>query len=310
MRDTGGPGREWPRAAGLLGLLLATSVVRPAVLVALPLLLLALAAGGGRPRAVVVALLALLPVLGGGPGPGLWYLERGWALMAGGWFVALSLRWPGSAFLLRGLGGIAGGAAGGLLYFSLRPGEWAVVEWTIRSRLQGLSAQSLEAFRLLQGGEVATGMTELMIRMAEWQAAIFPALLALATLAGMGLAGWIWARAGNGGAVPPGPIREVRFPDPLVWVLIGGILLILLGEGGWSRAGVNLVALMSALLVLRGTGVLVHLNGGIRLPGVLLVVLGLIFAGPVLLGAAWMVGLGDTWLDLRARAGRNGGVAT
>ena len=80
------------------------SVAQPAVLLAVPFMLMGLVLQPHRLSTLVLAGLAAFLVFGGPPQPGLWYVERGWALLLGGWFVALTLRWPASAFAARALG--------------------------------------------------------------------------------------------------------------------------------------------------------------------------------------------------------------
>jgi hypothetical protein len=74
------------------------------------------------------------------------------------------------------------------------------------------------------------------------------------------------------------------------------------GGDQWTRVGTNAVVFMVALYALRGVGVVLGVRGGLSPLGWVLVGLGLVFAAPALLTGAFLVGLGDTWLDLRARA--------
>jgi hypothetical protein len=139
---------------------------------------------------------------------------------------------------------------------------------------------------------------------------VFPALVALSTLASMGVAWWLHLRIAVRSDRGLAPVREFRFADPLIWLLIVGAGLVLTAQwsDGWGRAGTNLVAFMGALYVLRGLGVLLFLLGGVSITGGLMFALALLLAGPVLLGGALVIGMGDSWLDLRARAraGREG----
>ena len=68
------------------------------------------------------------------------------------------------------------------------------------------------------------------------------------------------------------------------------------------RIGANLAVFMTALYALRGAGVVVFINGGLSLLGALMFILGVLFAAPVVVGFAALLGIADTWLDLRARA--------
>ncbi|MGI9628817.1 MAG: hypothetical protein ACR2QM_18425, partial [Longimicrobiales bacterium] len=53
---------------------------------------------------------------------------------------------------------------------------------------------------------------------------------------------------------------------------------------------------------LRGLAVVAFFKGGVTFGGALLAGMAIFLAAPVVLGAVVMIGLGDTWLGLRARA--------
>ena len=59
---------------------------------------------------------------------------------------------------------------------------------------------------------------------------------------------------------------------------------------------------MGGLYALRGVAVLLFINGGVTGLGILFLVIGMLLLPPVLLLGALIVGVGDTWLDLRSRA--------
>jgi hypothetical protein len=69
-----------------------------------------------------------------------------------------------------------------------------------------------------------------------------------------------------------------------------------------DRVGSNAVAFMGALYALRGAAVFVFVSGGFSWFGYVMTALGLFLLTPVVLGAAMVIGIGDTWLDLRRRA--------
>ena len=56
---------------------------------------------------------------------------------------------------------------------------------------------------------------------------------------------------------------------------------------------------MTALYALRGVGVAVFVNEGLTFLGLLMLILGVLFAAPILFGVAALLGIADTWLDLR-----------
>jgi hypothetical protein len=298
--------REWRRAAGLFLLLLAFSAVRPIVLIGLPFVILSLALPLRRPSALALAAGAAALALVGFERSGFWYAERGWALLVGGCFAALTLRRPATGFLNRGLVALTGALALGSAFFAARPGAWAVVDWSVGERLRSGVATALAAMTVLQNGEGASpGLVTTVYQAAEAQAHLFPALLGLGSLAGLGVAWWLYVRLGLGAHGALGPLRLFRFNDQLVWLFLGGLVLLVAGLGdGWTRAGSNAVVFMGTLYALRGAAVVLFVNGGISVLGMVALAFGLLFLAPVILASALFIGLGDTWLDLRARAAR------
>lgn len=305
--DEGGaspPGRRWPRVAGLLAVVLALSVMEPAVLMGVPYLVFVVALPSRRLTAILAAALAALLVTGSGGRDGFWYVERGWAVLLAGWFLALTVRWPDRGFSARALGAVAGSAGVVGAWAWARPGSWSMLDWLVGERIRGGVATALEAARVLGGGEgVSQALVTTVYQAADVQAQVFPAMVGLASLAGLGVAWWLYARLAHGDPDGLSPVREFRFNDHLVWLFIGGLLVLVLGVGeGWSRAGSNAVLFMGALYALRGAAVVMFFYGGVSLMGAALVGLGLLFVAPVVLGGAMVIGLGDTWLDLRQRA--------
>jgi hypothetical protein len=131
---------------------------------------------------------------------------------------------------------------------------------------------------------------------------VFPALLALESLAALALAWGLFHRMSRTRIGRPlAPFREFRFADQLIWGLLAGIaVLVLPGLQGLRGLGLNLVVFFGALYALRGLAVLAWFIGSRRLAMAALVVLTVIFwpfIGILSLG----VGLGDTWIDWRGR---------
>lgn len=296
-------GRGWPRAAGLVLATIAFSVIGPGVLIGLPFVLLALFL---RPRGSALVLgifLATVVVVGTGPSGGMWYLERGWAILLGGWFLGLTLRWPRSRFFPRALGAVAGAYGVAALVFRVRPESWSVVDWMVTDRMRAGTSAALTALRSVGGeGMVPGEVSDAIYRTLESQGVVFPALLGLASVAALGVAWWIWVRLAHGSDGGLGPLRDFRFNDQLVWLFVVGLALVLLGSSGaWDRLGTNAVVFMGGLYALRGAAVLLFLSGGVSVAGSLLLAVAFVFVAPVLVAGALVVGLGDTWFDLRAR---------
>jgi len=298
--------RSWPRAVGLVSATGLSSVVNPGVLIAIPFGLLVFFMPCRRILALVLAAAATALVCLGDPTSGLWYVERGWALLLGGCFLAVSIRWPGERFLPRGLGAVLGAFLGMGLLFWVRPGEWAIVDWAVKSRLQGALGSFVQAIRVNMGPE---GFPEAFEAWAQETVAlhsfIFPALLGLASLSALGLAWWLFRKLSPSPVGSPeegiGPLIEFRFNDQLIWVLIFGVMALLASSGVMERVGTNAVVFMGALYAVRGAAVALFLTGGLSLFGGVLLLVGFLFVAPFLIVAAVFFGLGDTWLDLRAR---------
>jgi hypothetical protein len=134
-------------------------------------------------------------------------------------------------------------------------------------------------------------------------AELFPALLALASIAGLRLA-WAWYHrlAAHPLGAPPAPFRSFRFNDQLVWGLVAGLGLSLapLPEA-WQLLGANLLLALGALYAVRGLAVFLAQSG--RVTGPMIIVLALItfFLLPFVVGGLTLLGLADTWLNFRRR---------
>ena len=294
----------WLRALGLLAGASLLWVGNPVVLVGVPFLLLAIFRPVKGPLAWgLVGVTAALVTLRGGAS-GFWFVERGWALLLGGCFVALSLRWPGGRFLPKGLGAVTAAFAATGLLFRARPQDWRVTEWLVTERMDWAMSVALQAARMnTETGTLPLELETQAVGILEAQQAVFPALLGLASLSALGLAWWLHHRIGAGPGETIGSLKEFRFNDQLVWILILGFLFLLGSSGLLSRLGTNTVVFMGALYALRGVGVVLFLTGGLSLFGGTLLLLGFVFVAPVLIVGAFVIGLGDTWLNLRARRG-------
>jgi hypothetical protein len=144
--------------------------------------------------------------------------------------------------------------------------------------------------------------------------AVFPALLALQSLAALALAWATYHRLSRARlGAPLRPLREFRFNDQLVWGLIVGLTIMLLPTlTALSGVGKNLLVFFGALYAVRGLGVL----SWFMAPGSLGLTLGIAFLTlwvpfiNVFAALAFMMvgiasvalGLGDTWADWRSRA--------
>jgi len=289
----------------LLGVAMATAVVQPSVLVAAPYVLLGFVLGMRRLGVFVACLLGAVVLTWGAPRDALWYLERGWAALVGGWFVALTLRQPQAAFSERALAAVAGAVAVAAVLVGVRSGAWTSVEWAVGERISQGVGTALEALRLMRGGEaLPPALVTAVHETVEAQKKVFPALLGISSMASLGVAWWVYMRLSSGSDQGVGPLREFRFNDHLVWVFIMGLLLLVTRwEDILARVGANTVVFMGALYALRGAAVILFLSGGLSLFGYVLLAFGLVFLPPLVLTGAMVIGIGDTWLDVRRKLG-------
>lgn len=291
-------------ALGLFATLV--SAVHPALLIAVPMALLLIALPPWRSPYRIVGLVIIALLLAGPPDGPLWYAERGWTLVLGGTFLAIVALRPGGEFLPRGIAALGATSVVGALVLAAT-GGWSSVEWSVARRYR--EAATFWAARMDTAGDPAVAdMADTFRRVADLEVLLYPAMLGLASLAGLAVAWWGYGRlAGRDGALAP--IREFAFTDHLVWLLVAGAALLIapLGEMA-TRAGANLAMFMAGLYVLRGAAIVLALSGVSGLSAVLLGVLTVLLL-PLVATAALVIGLSDTWLDLRRR-GASGGPAS
>lgn len=279
------------------------SVFQPIVLVALPFAFLAL---GGQERTYltgIAGIFALVVLMGGGPEEGLWLVERGWSVLVGGGFLAVTLAWPGLRFTDRAIVAVGVAFTGAAVLMGLQPESWGVLDWLVRARILEGAGSALEALRVIRG---ETGLPEELVKVlyetADLQGRVFPALVGLSSLAALGVAWWTYLRLATRRGDALGPLKGFRFSNGLIWVFIAGLVLVVVGAGdGPQRAGLNALVFMGGLYALRGAAVVVAVNGGMSLFGFVLLGLGLLLLAPLILVGALIIGLGDTWIDLRSR---------
>jgi len=252
----------------------------------------------------------------GPPGTAYDQMARAWAIVLAASFGLLSLLSSATPFFVRALASVAVTLAvaftialsspSGIARFQHAGGEefmrrtavtlgrfqekWDTEQW------KNLTARA----PLLQAADDWT--VDIERELPKHTIPLIPALLALESLAALGLAWGVYHRLSpvRIGA-PLGPLTEFRFNDQLIWALAVGLTLSLLPAFSDGRnAGFNLLLFFGALYAVRGLGVLAWISKGRY---VFIIVLSLIPQGVLLLGLlALALGLGDTWLDLRRRA--------
>jgi hypothetical protein len=293
-------GGGWRGAAALLSVVFFASVTNVGVLLAIPFLLL-VGAKGMRGGATFVAVLIAMLVTVSGVRDGVWFIDRAWAVLLGGCFVALSLARPASKPATRALLAVFGAAAVMAGFVALRAGAWSALDWAISDRAQFAIAQSVEGVEWLRGGEaLAPALVLSMYDLVEVQMQVFPAMMGVASMAALCVVWWVYALLTHSREQGLGPLKDFRFNDQLVWILVGGLLFLVTHFGEpLGRVGANAVVFVGALCALRGTAVVVFMSGGVSLIGFFVTAVGLLFVPKLLLGAALVIGLGDVYLDVR-----------
>ena len=135
----------------------------------------------------------------------------------------------------------------------------------------------------------------------KWSAMLMPALLALESLAALAL-GWSFYHRMSDVAIGPalGELKNFRFNDQLVWgVAVGASIYLLKAFDEGKTAGLNLLIFFGFLYVLRGMGILAWMSRGRAMKFML--VIAAIVAWQIMTPLAFLIGLGDTWLDWRSR---------
>jgi hypothetical protein len=289
---------------GLVTLVFA--VTQPLMLAGLPLAVFLIATG---PRDLRAGLLVTVLVASAflGERSGLWWFERGWPLMLAGGFVWVEAWRRAWGFSEQALAALGFAVVAATAVFVASSGAWLDIEALMAARANAAAQMA----RTLLADRTDLAVESTIQKVVGLQVALFPALLAISSMAALGVA--VTVRDWLAGAWKPGMgrLRSFRFNDHLVWVWLLGLGLLVAPVGQIAdRIGGNAMFFMGALYVLRGVAVLLSIVGAIpwsvAIVGGLLAVL-LYPALALVLTVALIVGLGDTWLNMRSRfAGRGG----
>jgi len=288
----------------LLALLTALlSVLNPLLLIFVPFAFLLLTQQPRRPFLLLIALMVLWWAFAAETRNVLWWYSRGWALIVGAWFVLAIVLLPRATVLARSLAAVgASVVTAGLLFIVNRAG-WYALDTTVASQLRNGAAEIVAFWNAkLTDKPWLEELSSAVNRFADFQASAFPALLGVATLCGLGVAWWLWRRLALQDVRPLRALREFRFTDELIWLVVAGAVLVVLPlHGAATRAGTNLLMFMAALYAVRGFAVILALFGSPSLLGGLFGALLFMMLYPIVMATTLMVGLTDTWLDLRSR---------
>lgn len=244
-------------------------------------------------------------------------LARGWATILAASFGIVSAATPRRPFFSRALSATAlSFAVAMVVLLGMRTAPQSIAkqvtdefgrrlaaaesEWEARES----SAEWKELSQKYPAAAATVGQGEAQLRaIPPLSARLFPALLAMESLAVLGLAWSLYHRASRTRiGVPLRPLSEFRFNDQLVWGVVLGVTLMVVPTLQEARGlGLNLIVFFGLLYALRGLGVLdwfLAPRGFVRL----LFFIAIFLAWPVVSVFSLGLGLGDTWIDWRGRA--------
>jgi hypothetical protein len=243
-------------------------------------------------------------------------LARGWSLLLAASFGVVSVVGSQRPFFARALAstGLAFAVATGLLLF--RPSTPAPLQTEMVAEYERRVDQSLQSWTQLMAtpewqdrlkknadfAEMSDTMEKQLRDLPARTGPLFPALLALESLATLALAWGMYHRVSRARIGPPlSPLRDFRFNDQLIWGLVSGITLLVIPSFEALRViAANLLLFFGMLYALRGLGVVTWFLAPGRLTMFFMITFAL-FMLPVLGVFALGIGLGDTWVDWRRK---------
>jgi hypothetical protein len=246
------------------------------------------------------------------------WLARGWSVVLASAFGVMHVVMPRHRFLARALAALAVTAMVGVVVLLLSgSGSFSQFHQTVVGEIESRLAASIDMVsqamqspqwqRLAEGSptfaRLAADSADQLQQFAGVAKNIYVAMLAIESLAVLAVTWSLFHRVSRTRiGAPLAPLREFRFSDQLVWGLVVSIVLVLLPAfSGMRVAGFNLLIFFGVLYALRGLGVLAWYFSAHRI-GFALVIVVAVLALPLTSLFSLGVGLGDTWLDWRARA--------
>jgi len=239
-------------------------------------------------------------------------LARSWGVLVAGALGLVCILGQRSQFLSRALAAVGIAALIAMIGMAFAPHAAARIEDVFATDFQlrnaALLTKSVFGFPGANFAPAArewAGARSLELQRASgtFAAPLYPALLALESLAACALAWGLYhrmSRARLGAALAP--FRFFRFSDELIWALVAGMTFTVLPSLDALRvAGANLVVFFGTLYALRGFGVIAWfypqptLGAQLAAGAVAVVLL------PVSLPLAVGLGVTDTWIDWRRR---------
>jgi flagellar biosynthesis protein FliQ len=287
---------------------------------------------GGRASAAVLWVALAIFFVGPSIAPGDLFanLVRGWTLLVAGLFGVMCLLGGSRSFFTKAMIAVTGAFLLALVMSLVGAVSMSHATDVLAAEFGRRNAESmrfLDKFITDSGPQwtewsakvpslntLQTDLAKDLSLFSEGGAAVFPALLALQSIAALALAWATYHRLSRRRlGAPLAPLREFRFNDQLVWGLIVGLVILLLPNfAGLRGFGLNLVVFFGALYAIRGLGVLAWFMkpGSLGVAAIVgFVVLWVpfvnmlaVFGFLTLIVTALGLGVGDTWADWRRRA--------
>jgi hypothetical protein len=238
----------------------------------------------------------------------LWLQERGGlgaqvtragAVLLIGTFLALTL-WQPSNAVGRAVAATAAAGAALVLWMRGLGIGWAQLVSGVDRELSAYQTSIRDQWRSAGAPQELIDQVAAMMHSASQ---LYPALLAIAGIAGLRLA-WAWYHrvAARPLGPPPAPFRSFVFNDQFVWGWVAAAALVLIPVAEpWRLLGANLLLVLGVLYAARGLAVVVAQSRGVAGPvGAVLALVALLVL-PFVVGGLTLLGLADTWLDFRRR---------
>ncbi len=235
------------------------------------------------------------------------------ALMAAGTFTALTVA-SRSRLFVRAMVSVGVALAGTAAWFVTFGHGWSDLAGSVRNRPWAPGVLRTPEFGDHQVlGRMADGSVVTILDVFNVLAMIYPALLAISALAGLWSA-WYWYHRLSSAPIglPALRFRDFIFSDHLIWMLVVAVAGTLLTPDGSTvrLIAVNLLVIMGGCYFARGFAVAI--TWFTRAPRGIALVAGIV-ALPLLhfaMVACALVGVSDTWLDLRRRMALPEGVTS
>lgn len=238
----------------------------------------------------------------------LWLQERGGlgaqvtragAVLLIGTFLALTL-WQPSNAVGRAVAATAAAGAALVLWMRGLGIGWAQLVSGVDRDLSAYQTTIRDQWRSAGAPQELIDQAAAMMHSASQ---LYPALLAIAGIAGLRLA-WAWYHrvATSPLGPPPAPFRSFSFNDQLVWGWVGAAALVLIPvPEPWRLVGANLLLVLGVLYAARGLAVVIAQSRGVAGPVGAVLTLVAMLVLPFVVGGLTLLGLADTWLDFRRR---------